>query len=30
MTYEKDDEKEKPLENSTVKGFPITLQALNS
>jgi hypothetical protein len=29
-TNEKDDEKEKPPENSTIKRFPITLQALNS
>jgi hypothetical protein len=29
-TNEKDDEKEKPPENSTKERFPITLQALNS
>jgi hypothetical protein len=29
-TNENDDEKEKPLENSTKERFPITLQALNS
>jgi hypothetical protein len=29
-TNEKDDEKEKPLENSAKERFPITLQALNS
>jgi hypothetical protein len=29
-TNEKDDEKEKPPENSTLKRFPITLQERNS